>query len=157
MVSGVWWMHYRRMTNQPDVLSRSDSAYVAMSAAARGPWPTALAAGAVVGAADLAMHLLTASFTIAAPLSAAFIVFFLIGGGGALFRKGRDRSHAWALAHPWSYAAIPAAATAVTVFGARLLLSMEGFFGSAFSAIGDGLAVMFILGIVGYVARAVRS
>lgn len=150
-------MHHRGMTNQPDVLSRSDSAYIAMTAASRGPWPTAFVAAAVVGAADLAMHLLTASFTIAAPLSAAFIVFFLIGGGGALFRAGRDRSHTWALGHPWSYAAVPAAATAVTVFGARLLLSTQGFFGSAFSALGDAFGVLLILGIVGYVARAVRS
>lgn len=127
-----------------------------MSAASEGPWPAALAGGALAGLADLGLHLLGGHLTLAAPLAFGLTVFFLIGAGGALLRRGHDRARAWAQRHPWSYAAVPAAGTAVTVFAAYLFLSAHGLFASAWEGLSDGLGVLVLLGIVGYVARGVR-
>ncbi len=126
-----------------------------MSAASQGPWAVALAGGAVASAADLGLHLLVGNLTLASPLAFGLTVFFLIGGGGALLRRGYDRTRAWAQAHPWTYASVPAAGTAATVFATYLLLSAHGIFSSLWEGLGDGIGVLALLGIVGYVARGV--
>jgi hypothetical protein len=148
--------HHRDMTYEPDVPRRSDSTWIAMSAASEGPWATALAGGAVAGAADLGLHLLGGHLTLAGPLSFGLAVFFLIGAGGALLRRGYDRSRAWAQQHPWSYALAPAAGTAATVFAAFLFLSGDGLFASLWEGLSDGFGVLLLIGIIGYVARGVR-
>jgi hypothetical protein len=144
------------MTYQPDVPRRSESTWIAMSAASQGPWAGALAGGAVAGGVDLALHLLGGHLTVAGPLSFGLAVFFLIGAGGALLRRGHDRTRAWAQQHPWSYALVPAAGTAATVFASFLLFSGDGLFGSLWEGLSDGLGVLVLLGIIGYVARGVR-
>ncbi|MCW2861874.1 MAG: hypothetical protein JWP48_3582 [Actinoallomurus sp.] len=148
--------HHRDMTYEPDVPRRSDSTWIAISAASQGPWAAALAGGAVAGGLDLALHLLGGHVTVAGPLSFGLAVFFLIGGGGALLRRGYDRTRAWAQQHPWSYALAPAAGTAATVFAAFLFLSGDGLFGSLWEGLSDGLGVLVLLGIIGYIARGVR-
>src|SRR3954462_1249757 len=137
--------HHRDMTYQPDVPRRSDATWIAMSAASQGPWPAALAGGAVAGGLDLALHLLGGHLTVAGPLSFGLAVFFLIGAGGALLRRGHDRTRAWAQAHPWSYALVPAAGTAATVFAAFLFFSGAGLFASAWEGLSDGFGVLFLL------------
>lgn len=127
-----------------------------MSAASEGPWATALAGGALAGVADLGLHLLGGHLTLAGPLAFGLTVFFLVGAGGALLRRGHDRARAWAQQHPWSYAAVPAAGTAATVFGTYLFLSRHGFFGSVWEGLSSGLGVLVLLALVGYVARGVR-
>ncbi|MEV5752717.1 hypothetical protein AB0L00_33300 [Actinoallomurus sp. NPDC052308] len=144
------------MTHQPDVPSRSETTWIAMSAASEGPWTLALAGGAAVGVADFALHLLGWHLSLAAPIALGLSVFFLIGAGGALLRRGHDRARAWAQAHPWSYAAVPAAGTALTVFATYVFLSGHGLFGSMWEGLSDGLGVLVLLGIIGYVARGVR-
>jgi hypothetical protein len=148
--------HHRDMTYQPDVPSRSDSAWIAMSAASQGPWAAALGGGAVAGGADLALHVLGGHLTLAGPLSFGLAVFFLIGAGGALLRRGHDRTRAWAQQHPWSYALVPAAGTAATVFASFLFLSGDGLFASLWEGLSDGLGVLVLLAVIGYVARGVR-
>jgi hypothetical protein len=148
--------HHRDMTYEPDVPSRSDSTWIAMSAASQGPWAIALAGGAAVGLADLGLHVLGGHLTMAAPLSLGLAVFFLIGAGGALLRGGHDRTRAWAQRHPWAYAAVHAAGTAATVFAAYLFLSADGIFGNLWEGVSDGVGVLFLLAIIGYVARGVR-
>jgi len=110
----------------------------------------------VAGGVDLALHLLGGHLTVAGPLSFGLAVFFLIGAGGALLRRGYDRTRAWAQQHPWSFALAPAAGTAATVFASFLLLSGDGLFGSLWEGLSDGLGVLFLIGIIGYVARGVR-
>jgi hypothetical protein len=144
------------MTNQPDVPRRSEKTWIAVSVASQGPWAVALAGGAIVGAADLGLHVLTGHLTVATPLSVAVAMFFLIGAGGALLRRGYDRARSWAQRHPWSYASVPAAATAVTVFGVRLVLSASGPFDAAWHGLWSGAWVLLLLGLIGYVARGVR-
>lgn len=144
------------MTYQPDVPSRSESTWIAAAAASQGPWPAALAGGAVAAAADFGVHLLAGHPTLAAPLALGLVVFFLIGAGGAVLRQGPDRARAWAQRHPWSYASVPAAGTAATVFASYLFLSSEGLFGSLWDGLWDGVGVLLLLAVVGYVARAVR-
>jgi hypothetical protein len=144
------------MTYQPDVPRRSDSTWIALSAASEGPWSAALAGGVVAGGADLLLHLLGGQLTVAGPLSFGLEMFFLIGAGGALLRHGHDRTRAWAQQHPWSYALMPAAGTAATVFASFLFLSTHGLFGSLWKGLSDGFGVLLLLGIVGYVARGVR-
>jgi hypothetical protein len=148
--------HDRDMTYQPDVPSRTGSTWIAASAASQGPWPVALAGGAVAALGDLGLHTLSGHPTLAAPLALGFAVFFLIGAGGALLRRGHDRARAWAQRHPWSYALVPAGGTAATVFAAYLFLSSHGLFTSVWEGLSDGAAVLFLLAIVGYVARGVR-
>jgi hypothetical protein len=156
MAFGLPRGHHQDMTYEPDVPRRSDSTWIAVSAASQGPWAAALAGGAVAGGADLALHLLGGHLTVAGPLSFGLAVFFLIGAGGALLRRGYDRTRAWAQQHPWSFALVPAAGTAATVFASFLLLSGDGLFGSLWEGLSDGLGVLFLIGIIGYVARGVR-
>jgi hypothetical protein len=156
MAFGLPRGHHQDMTYQPDVPRRSDSTWIAVSAASQGPWAAALAGGAVAGGVDLALHLLGGHLTVAGPLSFGLAVFFLIGAGGALLRRGYDRTRAWAQQHPWSFALVPAAGTAATVFASFLLLSTDGLFGSLWEGLSDGLGVLFLIGIIGYVARGVR-
>jgi hypothetical protein len=144
------------MTYQPDVPRRSDSTWIAMSAASQGPWPAAIAGGVVGGLADLGLNVLGGHLTLAGPLSFGLAVFFLIGAGGALLRRGYDRTRAWAQQHPWTYALAPAAATAATVFATYVFLSAQGIFGSLWEGLGDGLGVLVLLGVIGYVSRGVR-
>jgi hypothetical protein len=144
------------MTYQPDVPRRSESTWIAMSAASQGPWSVALAGGVVAGLADLGLHLVTGHVTLAAPLAFGLGVFFLVGAGGALLKRGYDRTRAWAQAHPWSYALVPAGGTAATVFAAYLFLSTSGLFASLWEGLSSGLGVLVLLAIIGYVARGVR-
>jgi hypothetical protein len=141
------------MTYQPDVPSRSESTWIAVSAATRGPWRAALAGGVIVGAADTGLHLLTGSLTVAMPLWYALVAFFVIGGAGALLRGGRDRARYWAMSHPLRYALVPGAGAAATVLAMRLLLDFSGAFLNALLA---GLVVTVLVGMTGYVARAVH-
>jgi hypothetical protein len=144
------------MTYQPDVPRRSETTWIAMSAASQGPWTAALAGGAVIGLADFALHLAGWHLSLADPVALALAVFFLIGAGGALLRRGHDRARAWAQRHPWSYASVPAAGTAITVFATYLFLSGHGLFGSLWEGLSDGLGVLVLLAIIGYVARGLR-
>src|SRR5262249_54360702 len=148
--------HHRDMTYQPDVPQRSESTWIAMSAASQGPWSVALAGGAVAGAADLGLHLLGGHLTLAAPLAFGLGAVFLLGAGRALLNRGYDRTRAWAQAHPWSYALVPAGGTAATVFASYLFLSTSGFFASLWEGLSSGLGVLVLLAIIGYVARGVR-
>jgi hypothetical protein len=141
------------MTYQPDVPSRSESTWIAVSAATRGPWRVALAGGVIVGAADAGLHLLTGSLTVAMPLWYALVAFFLIGGAGALLRGGRDRARSWAMSHPLRYALVPGAGAATTVLVTRLLLDFSGAF---FNALLAGLVVTALVSMIGFVARAVH-
>ena len=108
------------------------------------------------GLADLGLNVLGGHLTLAGPLSFGLAVFFLIGAGGALLRRGYDRTRAWAQGHPWTYAATPALATLATVFATYLLFSAQGVFGSLWEGVSDGLGVLVLLGVVGYVSRGVR-
>ncbi|MCO6004165.1 hypothetical protein NE236_04160 [Actinoallomurus purpureus] len=144
------------MTHQPDVPRRSEATWIAMSAASEGPWVAALAGGAAVGLADFAMRVFGWDLSLADPLALGLSVFFLIGAGGALLRGGHHRARAWAQQHPWSYAWVPAAGTAVTVFASYLFLSAQGLFGSLWEGLSDGFGVLVLLGIIGYVARGLR-
>lgn len=141
------------MTYQPDVPSRSESTWIALSAASRGPWRAALAGGVIVGAADAGLHLLTGSLTVAMPLWYALVAFFLIGGAGAFLRGGRDRARTWAMSHPLRYALVPGGGAATTVLVTRLLLDFSGAF---FNALFAGLVVTALVSMIGYVARAVH-
>jgi hypothetical protein len=141
------------MTYQPDAPARSESGWIAVSAATRGPWRAALAGGVIAGAADAGLHLLTGGLTVAMPLWYALVAFFLIGGAGALLRGGRDRARTWAMSHPLRYALVPGAAAATTVLVTRLLL---GFSGAFLNAVLAGLVVTGAVSLIGYVARAVH-
>jgi hypothetical protein len=147
-VMQVWGMTY-----QPDVPSRSESAWIAMSAATHGPWKAALAGGVIVGAADFGLHLVTGSLSVATPLWFALVALFAIGGAGALLRGGRDRARQWAMSHPLRYALVPGAGATATVLVMRLLLDSSGAF---FNAVLAGLVVTALVGMAGYAARAVH-
>lgn len=156
MACGAAGAQHLGMTYSPDVPSRSEKTSISMAAAAQGPWGLALVGGAVLGGGSLALHLLTGHLTLAGPLSYGLAVFLLIGSAGALLRKGHDRARAWAQAHPWSYATLPAVITAAGTFGIDLFLSTRGLFSSVWDGLWSGIGLLFLLGLIGYVARAVR-
>jgi hypothetical protein len=141
------------MSYQSQVPSRSDSAWIALSAATRGPWKAAAVGGVIVGLADFGLHLMSLSFALAAPLWLGCVAFFLIGGAGALLRGGRDQARTWAVDHPLRYALVPGAGTGISVFTMRFLLGSSGAF---YNAVLAGLLVTVLVATAGYVARAVR-
>ncbi|HEX6469674.1 MAG TPA: hypothetical protein VF069_11315 [Streptosporangiaceae bacterium] len=144
------------MSYTPDVPGRNDSLWIATAAATQGPWGLAFAGGAVVGGAQLALHVLGGHLTVAGPLTSGLMAFFLIGSIGALLLKGRDRARAWAHRHPWRFAVVPAIGAGATVLPVKLLLSTAGLFGATFAAMSTAASVFIIVGLIGMVVGAVR-
>ncbi|HEY7485023.1 MAG TPA: hypothetical protein VH912_11235 [Streptosporangiaceae bacterium] len=144
------------MSHTPDVPSRNESLWIATAAATQGPWGLAFAGGAVIGGAQMALQLLGGHLTVAGPLAAGLVAFFLIGSIGALLGKSRDRARAWAHRHPWRYGVAPAIGVGATVLPVKLLLSGAGPIGATFDALWTALSVLVIVGLVGMVVGAVR-
>ena len=144
------------MSYKPDVPGRNESLWIATAAAVQGPWGIATAGGAVVGGVQLALQLLGGHLTVAGPLAAGLVAFFLIGSIGALLLKGRDRARTWAHSHPWRFAVVPAIGAGATVFPVKLLFSTAGFVGATFGALGTAVSVFIIVGLVAMVVGAVR-
>src|SRR6266545_3442087 len=135
------------MSYTPDVPGRNESMWIATAAATQGPWGLAIAGGAVVGGAQLAIELLGGHLTVAGPVAAGLTVLFLIGSIGALLGKSRDRAIAWAHRHPWRFAVVPAIGAGVAVLPVKLLFSTAGLFGATFDAMWTAVSVLVIVGL----------
>lgn len=95
---------------------------------------------------------------VAGPVALALFTFFLVGPLQILFDSGSDDpDRRWARAHPWQLGALPAALTAVSVFGARRATTAIGLEETVLSSAGDGLArgaiVLVVVGLAGTLSR----
>jgi hypothetical protein len=143
-----------------DVSSR-ESSQLAVASATHGPWRSAGAIGIVGGGAALGIDLITGHWSLsmlAGPASIALVLFFLIGGVGAVVSKGSERRlRRWTQEHPWQTAAVPAVGLAVTNTLTQFFLSSSGVFASIFTGLWHAAIVGAIIGVVGSVAATRRS
>jgi hypothetical protein len=143
------------MSYRPDVPSRSENTWLSLGAAAGGPWRLAAASGAVVGAANFGLQLLSGQISVGGPITTGLIVLFMVGGIGTYLR--RDRIQTWVRNNTWRVAVVPGIGAAATTFPVLWLLSGAGFFGGAFMAAMFGAGVFLSVGLVGMLIKAMRS
>ncbi|MEV6652600.1 hypothetical protein [Streptomyces sp. NPDC051219] len=137
----------------------SERRHLAVASATLGPWRAAAAVGALGGGVSLALGAIGDGVglgVLAGALSAALMLFFLVGGAGAALggkpgtAAGTDhRMRRWAAAHPWRVAAVPASLLVVTDVVMRQLLTAEGFFGSMWDGLWRSALVAGVVGLVG--------
>ncbi len=142
-------------THQTD-LSRREEMAVSGTVFSDAPWKLAGAAGVVVAAGDLALHLFSLHLAWATALSMGSVAFFTVAGAGALVRSRHSRALRWARSRPWRYAVLPGAATAIVVF-ALTVLHGSWVPGAVFTALWHGAIAYGLTGAVGTVVRPRRS
>jgi hypothetical protein len=142
-----------------DVSSR-ESSQLAVASATHGPWRSAGVVGLVGGGAALGVDLISLHWSLsilAGPASIALILFFLVGGDGAVVSKGSERRlRRWTQEHPWQTAAVPAVGLFITNTVTQFLLSGSGFLGSIWTGLWHAAVVGAVIGVVGSVAAARR-
>jgi hypothetical protein len=142
-------------TYQTD-LSRREEMAVSGTVISDAPWKLAGAAGVVVTAADLALHLFSLHLAWATALSMGSVAFFTVAGAGALVRSRHSRALRWARSQPWRYAVVPGAATAIVVF-ALSVLHGSWIPGAVFTSLWHGAIAYGLTGGVGTVIRPRRN
>lgn len=155
--------HMRRSTDVSRDVTGSEKRQLAVASATLGPWRPAAAVGAIGGGVSLAASALSGDFglgVVAGAVSVALMLFFLVGGTGAVTGRGPRadrRIRRWAAAHPWRVALVPAGMLLVTDVVVRQILTSEGFFGSLWDGLWRGLLVAGVVGVVGSVAGKRRA
>jgi hypothetical protein len=143
-----------------DSLSTRDGLTVSTAAMSEVPWKAAAGAGVIVAGADLVLHLTTFHWGLSAignSASAGIVALFAVAGAGVMLRRDRaSRAVRWARHHPWQFALIPGAATAVIVFVLSVIFG-SGLFGDVFTAVWHGAVAYGITGAVGALAGRDRA
>lgn len=139
-------------------VSRTEKRHLAVASATLGPWRTAAAVGAVGGGLSLALNTIGGDFglgVLAGSLSVAMMLFFLVGGEGAVLGRGTGganrRIRDWAADHPWQVAAVPASLMLVGDVVMRQILASENFFVSLWDGMWRAAVVAAVVGVVGSV------
>ncbi|MFF7214344.1 hypothetical protein ACFZAU_28040 [Streptomyces sp. NPDC008238] len=144
-------------------MTGAEKRQLAVASATLGPWRPAAAVGAIGGGVSLAASALSGDFglgVVAGAVSVALMLFFLVGGAGAVTGRGPRadrRIRRWAAAHPWRVALVPAGMLLVTDVVVRQVLTSEGFFGSLWDGLWRGALVAGVVGLVGSVAGKRRA
>src|SRR5258707_2943633 len=125
------------LRNDEQGLSRREELTVSTAAMADVPWAVAGAAGVVVTGADLLLHLMGGHVGLTSSLSAGTVALFTVAGGSVVVRRRASRAARWARTHPWRFAVLPGAATAVIVFVLSVIAS-SGPLRRAFTALWHG-------------------
>ena len=143
------------LRNDEQGLSRREELTVSSAAMADVPWAVAGAAGVVVTGADLLLHLTGGHLGLTSSLSAGTVALFTVAGGSVVVRRRASRAARWARSHPWRFALLPGAATAVIVF----VLSVLGgsLFGGVFTALWHGAIAFGLTGGIGAIAGSGRG
>src|SRR5260221_1911028 len=136
------------LRNDEQGLSRREELTVSTAAMADVPWAVAGAAGVVVTGADLLLHLMGGHVGLTSSLSAGTVALFTVAGGSVVVRRRASRAARWARTHPWRFAVLPGAATAVIVFVLSVIAS-SGPLGGAFTALWHGAIAFGLTGGVG--------
>jgi hypothetical protein len=152
-----------RRSSREVAASRVEKRQLAVASATLGPWRPAAVVGALGGGVSLALHLVDGHFglgILAGAVSVAALLFYSVGGSGAVLGYGssgaqRDRRiRRWAKAHPWRVAAVPATLMFFSDLVIRQVLTSEGFFGSVWTGLWHAAVVASVVGVVGTVAAA---
>ena len=145
------------LRNDEQGLSRREELTVSTAAMADVPWAVAGAAGVVVTGADLLLHLMGGHVGLTSSLSAGTVALFTVAGGSVVVRRRASRAARWARAHPWRFALLPGAATAVIVFVLSVLIGSSGPIGGVFTALWHGAIAFGLTGGVGAITGSGRS
>jgi hypothetical protein len=134
-------------------ISRRDEVSLSAAALRGAPWKAAAIGGTVISAASFGMGVLTGSGDLVWALGLGISLFALIAAIGAVSKPNEgDRvtrqARLWSLQHPWRFALLPAAITAVLDYPVQLVLDGEGVFGSAVQAMWHGALVYLIAAIL---------
>src|SRR5215475_3418839 len=143
------------LRNDQQGLSRREELTVSTAAMADVPWAVAGAAGVAVAGADLLLHLIGGHLALTSSLSAGTVALFTVAGGSVVVRRRASRAARWARSHPWRFALVPGAATAVVVFVLAVLGS--SVFGGVLTALWHGAIAFGLTGGVGAIAGGGRS
>lgn len=139
------------LPNDQQGLSRREELTVSGAAMADVPWAVAGAAGVVVAGADLLLHLMGGHLGLSSSLSAGTVALFTVAGGSVVVRRRASRAARWARSHPWRFAFLPGAATAVIVFVLSVIAGSSPL-GGAFTALWHGAIAFGLTGGVGAIA-----
>lgn len=145
------------LPNDQRDLSKREELTVSSAAMADVPWAVAGAAGVVVTGADLALHLLGGHLALTSSLSAGTVALFTVAGGSVVVRRRASGAARWARNHPWRFALVPGAATAVIVFVLAVLLGSSTVVGGAFTALWHGAIAFGLTGGISVIAGSGRS
>ncbi|MCA2228924.1 hypothetical protein [Nonomuraea aurantiaca] len=134
-------------------ISRRDEVSLSGAALRGAPWKTAAVSGGATAAVSFGLGVLTDSAGLVWSLGLGISVFALVAAIGAVSKPNEgDRvtrqARLWALKHPWRFALLPAAITAVLDYPVQLVLDGEGVFGSAFQSVWHGALVYVIAGVL---------
>ncbi|MFI9588610.1 hypothetical protein ACIHCQ_44150 [Streptomyces sp. NPDC052236] len=144
-------------------ISKAEQRQLAVAAATLGPWRAAATVGALGGGVALVLGAIADGIglgVVAGALSAALLLFFVVGGAGAVLgdKKGAGsgsdrRIRRWAEAHPWRVAAVPGALMIVTDVVVHQIFTGQGLFGSLWDGLCRGALVVLVVGMVGRFSR----
>jgi hypothetical protein len=147
-----------RRSSREITVSGAERRQLAVASATLGPWRPAAAVGALGGGVSLALHLVHGHFglgILSGALSVAALLFFCVGGAGAVLGysargSGRDRRiRRWAREHPWRVATVPAGLMFLTDLVLRQALTSEGLFGTLWTGLWHGAVVAAVVGTIG--------
>ncbi|WP_328672889.1 hypothetical protein OG905_18060 [Streptomyces sp. NBC_00322] len=149
-------------------ISKTERRRLAIASATLGPWRAAAAVGGLGGGVALALGAIDDGIglgMLAGALSVALMLFFMVGGAGAVLGDAPSAAGAadtdrrirrWAAAHPWRVAAVPGALMVASDVVVRQVLTSQGFFGSLWEGLWRGALVVGVVGVVGRVSRGRR-
>jgi hypothetical protein len=137
-------------------LSRREEMSVSGAAMSAAPWTAATAAGGVVAAGDLALHLIGSGLGLSAlsgSVAMGVVAFCVVAAAGALWRARPTRAIRWARSNPWRFAVMPALACAALA----LVLSVVtggGIIHPVLSGLWHGGLVYGLTGVAGAVSKS---
>jgi hypothetical protein len=144
-------------------ISKADQRRLAVASATLGPWRAAATVGALGGGVALVLGAIADGIglgVVAGALSAALLLFFVVGGSGAVLgdKKGTgsgpdQRIRRWAAAHPWRVATVPGALMVVTDAAVHQIFTAQGLSDSLGDGLGRGVLVVCVVGLVGRYSR----
>ncbi|MGI5402085.1 hypothetical protein ACQEVG_22085 [Streptomyces sp. CA-135486] len=146
-------------------ISKAERRRLAVASATLGPWRAAAAVGGLGGGVALALGTIGDGIglglgVLAGALSVALMLFFMVGGAGAVLGdrpgagSGSDRRiRRWAAAHPWRVAAVPGALMVAADVVVHQALTRQGIFGSVWDGLWRGAMVVAVVGLVGRFSR----
>ncbi|MBT2394302.1 hypothetical protein J7E87_34085 [Streptomyces sp. ISL-1] len=144
-------------------ISKAEQRRLTVASVTLGPWRAALAVGGLGGGVALALGTIGDGIglgVLAGALSVALMLFFMVGGAGAVLgdkpgtgNASDRRIRRWAAAHPWRVAAVPGALMVAADVVVQQALTAQGFFGSLWESLWRGALVMGVVGLVGRFSR----
>jgi hypothetical protein len=137
-------------------LNRREEMSISGEAMSHAPWGAAAVTGGAVAVADLGLHVIHGSISLAAmsgSVSAGAAVLIAVAAAGAVWRAGSGRTARWLRGNPWRFAVLPglvAAAIALVL----TVVTGGGIFHGVLSALWHGGAVYGVSGAAGMIGKS---